>query len=113
MNDKSQLEACSSFIAEFGNDVISKYRVLDPLASKYELAILETVPFEVKLRAVIDTNYGERTVQVEDLPVIFHTNLCFYPEFMVNHIQSLLDISEEEAKTRLEKAGLMMLGENK
>jgi hypothetical protein len=104
--DKSQFETCSKFIAEFGEDVIAKYRVLDPLAIKYELAIIATMPYEVKLRADISTNFGERTVQVEDLPVIFHTNLCFYPDFMTNHIQNLLDIPEDESKTRLEKAGL-------
>lgn len=111
MGDSSNGDNCDKFIAEFGDDVIKRYRskILDTAfgeAVRYYIGV-DDVNWITSLYAVIRTGSEK---DEEEFIVPTGGNI-FYPDWdegdMVESIMELLDIDDDEARRRLVKAGLL------
>jgi hypothetical protein len=112
MGDISRGINCDKFIDEFGDEIIAKHRskILDQTfgdAVSYYIGV-DDVHWITTLCATVRT--GSEKDQ-ETFILLPEENNLFDPEWadedMISNVARLLDLTEEEAKRRLVKAGLI------
>jgi len=100
-------QRCESFIKEFGDDLVKKFRPLpnyDLWDHVHNLRLEHDDSFEVFLLADLK---GEKESYPIRFEWVFYSATMEDPEVLVSDVMTFLEIEEDEAKKRLRQAGLL------
>jgi hypothetical protein len=103
MGNLANGHACDAFILAFADDIVEKFRskLLDQtFGDKVRYYVMADDNWEARLYAAVATGAeGEETFMLTDAPIF-----CPTSDDIVEQIAEALEIGEDEARRRLEKA---------
>lgn len=100
-------QRCESFIKEFGEDLVKKFRPLPNYSlwdHVHNLRLEHDDSFEVFLAAELR---GEKESYPIRFEWVFYSATMEDPDVLISDVKTFLEIGEEEAKQRLRRAQLL------
>lgn len=108
MGDLANGHACDAFILAFADDIVTKFRskLLDQtFGDKVRYYVMADANWEVHLYAAVVADGGEETFLLAGAPIF-----CPTSDDIIEQTAEALELDEDEAGRRLEKAALLDAG---